>query len=309
MSDEKASRPAKKSPSAVKDFLAGGFGGVCLVVVGHPLDTIKVRMQTMPKPEPGQLPLYSGTLDCARKTVTRDGFLGLYKGMAAPLIGVTPMFAVCFLGFGIGKRLQQKKPGDELTMFQLFNAGMLAGVFTTAIMAPGERIKCLLQIQSASSGKPKYAGPMDCGKQIYREAGLFRGLYKGTCGTLLRDVPASGVYFSVYEWLKKQLAPAGTSPSELNTARVLLAGGLAGMGNWAVAIAPDTLKSRLQTAPEGTYPRGVRDVFLSVMRSEGPTALFKGLLPVMLRAFPANAACFCGYEFAIRVLDTIAPNL
>jgi hypothetical protein len=26
--------------------------------------------------------------------------------MAAPLIGVTPMYAVCFLGFGIGKKLQ-----------------------------------------------------------------------------------------------------------------------------------------------------------------------------------------------------------
>lgn len=29
---------------------------------------------------------------------------------------------------------------------QLFAAGMLSGVFTTVIMAPGERIKCLLQV-------------------------------------------------------------------------------------------------------------------------------------------------------------------
>lgn len=29
-------------PSAIKDFVAGGFGGACTVVVGHPLDTIKV---------------------------------------------------------------------------------------------------------------------------------------------------------------------------------------------------------------------------------------------------------------------------
>ena len=29
--------------SPVKDFIAGGVGGVCCVVAGHPLDTIKVK--------------------------------------------------------------------------------------------------------------------------------------------------------------------------------------------------------------------------------------------------------------------------
>jgi solute carrier family 25 carnitine/acylcarnitine transporter 20/29 len=32
------------------------------------------------------------------------------------------------------------------SLTQLFAAGMLSGVFTTVIMAPGERIKCLLQV-------------------------------------------------------------------------------------------------------------------------------------------------------------------
>ena len=34
----------RKQPSALKDFLAGGVGGVCLVMTGHPLDTIKVGL-------------------------------------------------------------------------------------------------------------------------------------------------------------------------------------------------------------------------------------------------------------------------
>lgn len=28
--------------SPMKNFFAGGFGGICLVFAGHPLDTIKV---------------------------------------------------------------------------------------------------------------------------------------------------------------------------------------------------------------------------------------------------------------------------
>ncbi|KAI0223555.1 carnitine transporter, partial [Massospora cicadina] len=57
------------------------------------------------------------------------------------------------------------------------------------------------------------------------------------------------------------------------------------------AIPPDVIKSRLQTAPEGTY-KGFADVFVKLIRAEGPGALFRGLGPAMLRAFPANAACF-----------------
>lgn len=32
-----------RSISGVKNFFAGGFGGVCGVTIGHPFDTIKVR--------------------------------------------------------------------------------------------------------------------------------------------------------------------------------------------------------------------------------------------------------------------------
>ncbi|XP_038061658.1 mitochondrial carnitine/acylcarnitine carrier protein-like [Patiria miniata] len=295
--------------SPAKNFLAGGFGGVCLVVAGHPLDTIKVRLQTQPTPAPGAAPLYAGTWDCAKKTVTKEGFFGLYKGMFAPILGVTPMYATCFLGFSIGKKLQTPDKDGIYRFDQLFKAGMLAGVFTTTIMAPGERIKCLLQIQAASAGKAKYAGPLDCAKQIYRESGLFRGLYKGTAATLLRDVPASGMYFMVYEWLKISITPADKNPGDLSPLRVLFAGGMAGVLNWVVAIAPDTLKSRLQTAPEGTYPRGIRDVFPRLIKNEGFFALFKGITPVMIRAFPANAACFLGYELAMKFLNWATPSL
>lgn len=31
-----------KKVNPIKDFLAGGVGGACLVITGHPLDTIKV---------------------------------------------------------------------------------------------------------------------------------------------------------------------------------------------------------------------------------------------------------------------------
>ncbi|XP_011494472.1 PREDICTED: congested-like trachea protein isoform X1 [Ceratosolen solmsi marchali] len=290
--------------SPIKYFLSGGFGGVCTILAGHPLDTIKVRLQTMPFVGFNEIPLYAGTWDCAKKTVSKEGFRGFYKGMGAPLVGVAPIFAMSFLGFGIGKRLQQNDPNEKLSELQLFYAGAFSGIFTTIIMAPGERIKCLLQIQHVDT-IPKYKGSIDCVKKLYAEGGL-KSVFKGSCATLLRDIPASGFYFTTYEILQRAMKSEDGTFGLLST---ITAGGCAGIANWIVGMPPDVLKSRLQTAPEGMYKRGVREVFMALMNTEGPIALYKGVVPVMLRAFPANAACFLGFEVAKNFLDWLLPNL
>jgi hypothetical protein len=72
--------------SQVRSLAAGGFGGVCAVVVGHPFDLVKVRLQTA---ESG---VYKGAIDVVKKSIARDGLRrGLYAGVSAPLVGVTPM--------------------------------------------------------------------------------------------------------------------------------------------------------------------------------------------------------------------------
>lgn len=122
-------------------------------------------------------------LDCAKKTIAKEGVRGLYKGMSAPIAGVAPIFAISFFGFGVGKKLLTE--GDEpLTNTRLFAAGAFSGIFTSIVMAPGERIKCLLQVQQGG-GVQKYNGMVDCAKQLYKEGGI-RSIYKGSLATLLR---------------------------------------------------------------------------------------------------------------------------
>ncbi|KAJ1994503.1 carnitine transporter [Dimargaris cristalligena] len=291
--------PAPPPTSAVKSFLSGGFGGICLVAAGHPLDLIKVRLQTSTQ--------YKGTLDVFRQTLAKDGIRGLYRGMATPLVGVTPIFATCFWGYDMGKRIarwsSQTDASTPLTMGQILFAGGFSAIPATLLMTPTERIKCLLQIQGHSNAPPKYNGPIHAARVILKESGI-RGLFKGTGATLLRDIPGSVAYFGAYELFKQMFTPEGAEPGQLSTVAVLMAGGLAGMANWAVAIPPDVLKSRLQTAPEGTY-RGIRDVFVHLMKTEGPKALFRGLGPAMLRAFPANAACFLGVEVSLQAMNKL----
>jgi len=289
--------------SEVKNLVAGGCGGMTTVLVGHPFDTVKVRLQT----QSASNPLYRGAYDCAKQTVTKEGVTALYKGMATPLVGVAPIFALSFAGFGYGKKIQQKTPDEALGPAQLALAGFLSGVATTVIMAPGERVKCLLQVQQAAdpAQATRYSGPGDVIKSLYREGGV-RSIFRGSAATAARDAPASAAYFAGYELLQRWLQ--GPDRQALSVGSTLFAGGMAGIFNWLVAIPMDVVKNRLQAAPEGKY-KGAVDVLKTLLRTEGPLALYKGAVPVLLRAFPANAACFMGYEAAMYGLNYVAPNL
>lgn len=233
---------------------------------------------------------------------------GLYRGVTAPLTAIAPIYAVCFWGYDMGQRLVRWRYDlpvvEQFTVGQICMAGGFSAIPTTAIMAPSERIKCLLQVQAneiEKGGKAKYKGMIDCGSKLYAEGGV-RSLFKGTGATLLRDVPGSIAWFGAYEMVKRTISEAqGKKTSELSPIAVLVAGGCAGISNWIIAVPPDVIKSRYQTAPSGTYS-GLADVLKLLLREEGPSALFKGLGPAMIRAFPANAACFMGMEFSKSLL-------
>jgi len=75
----------------------------------------------------------------------------------------------------------------------------------------------------------------------------------------------------------------------------MTAGGFAGMACWAVSIPVDVVKSRYQVAPDGQY-KSAFEVLQVLLKNEGYSALFRGMRPALIRAFPANAACFMGME-------------
>ena len=52
---------------------------------------------------PGKAPQYRGISDCFIQTVRAEGLAGLYRGIGAPILGVSPMFAICFVGYDVGK--------------------------------------------------------------------------------------------------------------------------------------------------------------------------------------------------------------
>jgi len=171
--------------------------GACSVLVGHPLDLVKVRIQTSGASSAVANMSVFGMLS---RTFTNEGVRGLYRGVSAPLFAVTPMFAVSFWSYDIGKRIVKYMDGNsgatpnyEFSINQICVAGAISALPTTMIMAPSERLKCLLQVQAndiEKGGKVKYTGLVDCAMQLYKEGGI-RSIYKGTGATLIRDIPGT----------------------------------------------------------------------------------------------------------------------
>ena len=52
---------------SLRALVAGGVGGVCAVLTGHPFDLVKVRLQT------AERGVYSGALDVVRQIIARGG--------------------------------------------------------------------------------------------------------------------------------------------------------------------------------------------------------------------------------------------
>ncbi|EOR01400.1 hypothetical protein E3P92_01563 [Wallemia ichthyophaga] len=284
--------------SSLKSFLSGGFGGSMAVLVGHPFDLTKVRLQT------AETGVYNGAIDVVKQSIAKDGARGLYKGVLPPLVGVTPIFALSFWSYDLGKKIvfgcrseqANREKGTSLSTSELAFAGFFSAVPTTLITSPVERVKVLQQTES------KKAGMGSVISRMYKEGGL-KSVYRGTGATLARDGPGSIAYFVSYEQIKKMLTPAD-STGELNLGAVLTAGGLAGVTMWSFAIPPDVIKSRIQSAPEGVY-KGFVDCAVKTVKADGMGALFKGFGPAMARAFPANAATFLGVEISAKALEKV----
>ena len=71
--------------------LAGGSAGVVQWVLTYPLDVVKSRIQAFP---PGT---YTGTMDCAVKSLRAEGPLVFFRGIEMALLRAFPLHASIFL--------------------------------------------------------------------------------------------------------------------------------------------------------------------------------------------------------------------
>ncbi|EGC33724.1 hypothetical protein DICPUDRAFT_80525 [Dictyostelium purpureum] len=284
MSQTKSQQHVKKPPFYM-NLVAGAVAGVIGASTVFPIDMVKTRLQNQKISVDGTKQ-YNGVLDCFRKIIKAEGGKGLYRGLSANLVGIIPEKA---LKLAVNDLLRTMLQGDNptITIPQEVLAGAGAGFCQVVATNPMEIVKINMQVSGLSGKKASL-------KEIVSELGL-KGLYKGTASTLLRDVPFSMVYFSMYGRIKQNLT---SENGEIGLGRILLAGITAGTFAASVSTPMDVIKTRIQVKPrpgEPTYT-GIMDCINKTLKNEGPRAFAKGLVPRILIISPLFGITLVCYE-------------
>jgi len=304
------------------DFWASYVSGAIGIIIGNPLDVIKVRLQAG---TPAVTIAPSPSTSTPPRAYQLSGAGRLIRGTAAPILGYGALNSILFMTYNrTSDFLKTGGVESQSNLWTTFVAGAIGGLATWVVSTPTELIKCRAQLAPSTSALNSWG----ITKDIIRAEGI-RGLYFGGVVTALRDSIGYGFYFWSYEltsrFMVSQMKDRGMDSAGQETAKVLLCGGLAGVVTWASVFPLDVIKTRVQTqlmqpeaAPllgtalvEGTEQRrvGAIEIARNAHKNEGMSVFFKGLGVCSIRAFIVNAAQWAVYEWIMRELSAKKETL
>ncbi|CAG0886936.1 unnamed protein product [Darwinula stevensoni] len=286
---------------------AGGSAGFVEVCMMQPLDVLKTRFQLQTKAVAGDMHSYTSIVDCMRKMYRAEGFLSFWKGVIPPILVETPKRAVKFFTFEQYKRMFTfGSQGPTPLTFSL--AGLGAGVTEAILVNPFEVVK--VSMQANHSHHRVAPSTVATTMEIVRSSGFgLRGLNKGITATMCRNGSFNMIYFGFYHSVKGYFPHA--QDHRLEVLRRLLIGLIAGTIASCFNIPFDVAKSRIQgpqPVPGQVKYRTTLASMLTVYREEGFRALYKGLVPKVLRLGPGGGIMLVVYEYVYEKLQHTFPD-
>ncbi|RZB60900.1 Folate transporter 1, chloroplastic isoform C [Glycine soja] len=198
--------------------------------------------------------------------------------------------------------MSTEAPKRDQWQWENATAGAAAGFATVAVMHPLDVVRTRFQVNDGRvSHLPIYKNTAHAVFAIARSEGL-RGLYAGFLPGVLGSTISWGLYFFFYDRAKQRYArnrEEKLSPG-LHLASAAEAGALVSFFTNPVWLVKTRLQ--LQTPLHQTRPySGVYDAFRTIMREEGFSALYRGIVPGLFLV-SHGAIQFTAYEELRKVI-------
>ncbi|KAF9454977.1 dicarboxylic acid transporter [Macrolepiota fuliginosa MF-IS2] len=274
-------------------FWLGGVAASMAASCTHPLDAVKVRMQTLESAPGSARP---STVSVIRSSISQSGFRSLYAGLTASLMR---QMSYSLVRLGSYEKMKEylSRNGRPSTL-QLLLAASLAGGLGGIAGNPADII--LVRMTSDLVRRPEqrynYSNAVAGLVRLLKSEGI-RGLGRGLGTNTTRAVLMNASQVCSYDLFKSKLLhrtlPIVDYKLKDNLLTHFLASCLAGTVATTVCSPADVLRSRVMATSSKT---SVSQVLVRSFREEGITFLFKGWTPAFVRLGPNTVLLFVFFE-------------
>ena len=257
--------------------LSASVGGLLSSVLTTPLDVIKTRSMSSRQATVSSPAILT--------IVRREGISALWSGLRPALAITIPSTVIYMSAYDTLRDRIEPVVGKQ-------TAGLLSGGCSRSLSclatAPLEFVRT-----RAQAG----CGPSAVGTVALARRDGIGVLWRGASASMARDVPFSCLYWCLYEAIRAHAFTEPSAPSA-SMASAVLAAGIA-----AVPTTPlDVVKTRAQVHDGGRAHQSVGIVLLELYTSGGVRALFRGVVPRVIKVAPSCAIIVGAYETAKKEL-------
>ncbi|KAG8198287.1 hypothetical protein JTE90_021541 [Oedothorax gibbosus] len=299
-----------------EQIISSTIGSVLTALIATPFDVVKTRLQVQERSHTHKSEFHSalkkssteelyqnekrglcrkvnrthlkGTLDAFIQIPKQEGIRSLWSGLVPTLIISVPSNVMYFTMYD-----QFRKKLILNTVLPIGYVPIVAGVSarmcTVTLVVPIEFLRTKVQ-----SEKMKYSTAVSALCSLVKQRGLF-SLWHGWVPTIYRDVAFSGIYWSIYEQLKK-------SNTEPKFKESFLYGFVAGIVSAIITLPLDVIKTIRQSElgdkfiTIGLKSPSTWSLLVALYAKRGIKSLYAGILPRVLKVGPACAIMISSYE-------------
>ena len=283
--NEKSTASAK---SVRNSFLAGWTAGVTGTLAGHPLDSLKVWVQTGATPRnQSSSPPKAGVLSTLRR---------FYAGVSGPIVTVGMIQSINFAVYDSTRRYwyyhfdnPDADPSDGSYLnndsyTSIAVAGATAGAALSLITSPILQIKTKQQTKRDMTFRKALSHTM-------RHPAIGFGTH------FLVETTNRSIYFCTYELCKRYFMNQDDKTTSL-TGRMTSAAA-AGISCWAVLYPLDALRSRLYASSAAGLDVTAGEMARIMHAENGWRSFYRGFTITTLRAGPVAAAILPVYDLVL----------
>jgi hypothetical protein len=301
--------PASLGKERAASLLAGFVSGACATTLGHPLDTLKVRMQVQTANKSHNTAVTAvnavssvqGWLPAARNTMA-----SLYRGLLPPMLTAGALQATYFAIYERVRPVFTRRltPGNsnssELNRetnwhLDALLAGGVSGTLISLLTNPVSLVKVRLQTSYSTSSLSPSLSLFRCMRDILSKQGI-RGFYVGFTSMVLMEGIGRAGYFHAYELLKHYMNPDETDEKKFSVRSRMIAASCSGVYSWFIIYPLDVAKSRIQCNSGIESNHSLREVLKTIYREAGIRGLYRGLGFTLLRSAPVASISLPLYE-------------